>query len=306
MTTGFDPSDAGYDIDWAPNGLRFVFAARVGDERASRLYIVRRDGSNLHSLTTGGKGYGDSAPEWSPTGGRIIFHREYFDAGRIKAVRVEAKGFTDVAGGGDPHWFPGGGKIVFVRSDGSHRYQVFKETVPPDFNNHNVQISSSPHKSEAENFAPDIAPGGGRIVYTRMFNDLHISRRHWALRVLNADGSHDHLLTKARRVLPNPEWSPGGHRIVFVGRRRGNNDIYTIRGDGTGLRRLTRSPASEADPTWSPDGSRIAFGSLRDGNKEIYVMRRDGSHERRITFSPEVDEDPVWAPSGPRRGSTSP
>lgn len=303
ITSGLDPSDRGYGVSWAPNARRFVFSGMEEGGNTSRLYIVRRDGTNLHALTGGGREYGDQMAAWSPTGGQVVFMRVGFDRVHLFAVRVEGDGFVYVSGGADPQWFPGGGKVVFVGNDGSYRNQLFKETVPPDFNHRRWQISHSPRRSDADNFGPDVSPSGKRIVYVRMFEGLHLGRRHWALRVMRADGSGDHLVTKGRRVFPDPEWSPNGRRIVFVGRRHGNNDIYTIRGDGTGLRRLTHRPGPESDPTWSPTGRRIAFVSTRDDNKEIYVMRRDGSGERRITFSPEVDEAPVWAAPGSRLGS---
>ena len=296
ITSGLNPSESGYGVSWAPNSQRFVFAAKTPGGNTSRLFIVRRDGTNLHDLTSGGTWDGDRMPQWCPTGGQVVFVRETAEYVRVFAIRVEGDGWTSVSVGTDPHWFPGGGKVVFSANGKGQHYELFKETVPADYNHNRWQISESPHGSDAINVAPDIAPGGRRIVYVRMFEPYRYSTRHWALRVMQDDGSRDHLVVKGRRGFPDPEWSPGGHRLVFVGRRRKNNDIYVIRGDGKGYHRLTRSRTSEFDPTWSPDGSRIAFVSTRDGNREIYVMHADGSHKTRVTFSESADAEPVWAP----------
>ncbi len=89
-------------------------------------------------------------------------------------------------------------------------------------------------------------------------------------------------------------------RLAFVSTRDGNDEIYTMNGDGSGQTRLTNHPAFDTDPAWSPDGNRIAFSSYRDGNWTIYVMQADGSGLIRLLEPPFHDFEPVWSPDGAR------
>jgi TolB protein len=82
-----------------------------------------------------------------------------------------------------------------------------------------------------------------------------------------------------------PDWSPGGKRIVFVR----DGDVYVVPVAGGTPQRLVRGH----DPVWSPDGSSIAF--TRSG--DILVMDADGSGAHTVL----QDADPFgldWSPDG--------
>jgi len=98
----------------------------------------------------------------------------------------------------------------------------------------------------------------------------------------------------------DPALSPDGKRIVFRGRRGGNDDLYRMNIDGTGLRRLTAGPAMDYAPSWSPDGRRIVFASMRGGNyPHIWVMDSEGRHQRRVSGS-ITGEYPAFSRDGTR------
>ncbi len=97
-----------------------------------------------------------------------------------------------------------------------------------------------------------------------------------------------------------PSWSPDARRLVWVGLRDDQTDLFV--GDvATGsATHLTDDPARDLFPDWSPDGSLIAFSSNRDGDFEIYLMDRDGSDVRQLTHD-DVDEfAPSWSPDSAR------
>ena len=145
---------------------------------------------------------------------------------------------------------------------------------------------------------------------------------------------------KIRRVttggpVSEPDWSPRGSRLVYVGREGGNADLYVLAAAGGSATRITRNGADDVHPAWSPGGSTIAFSrastlytvnlsrhserALGPGRSpawspdgkllafewqgDIWTARADGSRRRNITHSASVQEtDPAWAPDGERIG----
>lgn len=87
-------------------------------------------------------------------------------------------------------------------------------------------------------------------------------------------------------------------KIAFSSFQDGNEEIYSIDGDGTNQHRLTNDAGHDAWPAWSPDGKQITFASDRAGNYDIYVMNADGSNVRRLTTDPADDVQPTWSGDG--------
>jgi TolB protein len=83
----------------------------------------------------------------------------------------------------------------------------------------------------------------------------------------------------------DPDWSPTGDRIAFVGRDSNNYDLFTVTPDGRDMKRLTQGEGSNEDPTWSPDGRYIAFSSSRAGGRQIWMTTADGRHQVQVTTS---------------------
>ena len=115
--------------------------------------------------------------------------------------------------------------------------------------------------------------------------------------VMNADGSRQLRLVRARARGREPLWSPDGRRLAFT-RGQGGGSVYVVNVDGSEERNVTRGPGREF--AWSPDGRRIAFASVRDGNSEIYVVNSDGGGLRRLTRNAGPDLAPAWSPDGRR------
>jgi TolB protein len=127
---------------------------------------------------------------------------------------------------------------------------------------------------------------GAQIAYTR-------GNRIW---VMNTDGADPHALSPEGIGAMEPDWSPDGSRMVFVGDGR----IVVMNADGGDL---TREPATSGgdpvSPQWSPDGTSVAFDdALSSGRgRGLYLMNlADGSV--RLLTDQASDSLISWSPDG--------
>jgi len=133
------------------------------------------------------------------------------------------------------------------------------------------------------------------------------------LAVMNADGSHIRVLTRADQgwdTPAQPSWSPDGRTIaVSDGPHLGCLDAgldgpcisrISLVNVKTGARQATISGVE--DPSWSPDGKQLAFdtiyeapvcGSCPTTPHKIFVGRSDGRGRRRLVRG----ESPAWSPT---------
>jgi Tol biopolymer transport system component len=98
----------------------------------------------------------------------------------------------------------------------------------------------------------------------------------------------------------DPDWSPDGRQIAFVGRGGSPGDLFVMNADGTGLRQLTHSSYAGQNygarqPAWSPDGKRIVFGY---GYSGMSVINVDGTGLRPFLTKPELVFGAAWSPRG--------
>jgi Tol biopolymer transport system component len=127
---------------------------------------------------------------------------------------------------------------------------------------------------------------------------------------VEGEGSRIYLLELATGSLQpfldnasNPEWSPDGSRVVYVGYRReapGNADIFVADADGSQPQAVIDTGNDDYFPSWSPDSSEIAFTSRVDGDdQDVFVVDVSGGHLRNLTAdSPDSEETYGWTPGG--------
>ena len=109
-------------------------------------------------------------------------------------------------------------------------------------------------------------------------------------------------------------------RIVFMSVRDGDQEIYSMNGDGSDVRRLTHRQGPDGGPFFSHDGSKIIFrgreipdgpefddykrlldqGLWRPGDVEVFVMDADGSNLKQVTDLGGANFAPFWHPDGER------
>lgn len=82
-------------------------------------------------------------------------------------------------------------------------------------------------------------------------------------------------------------------RVVFVGDRDGNDEIYSMDSDGSNETRLTNDARPDGRPSWDVDSDAILF----DRDFTIWEMNADGSGQRELIARPGSSK-PVVSPDG--------
>jgi len=258
--------------DWSPNGRWLVYQlSRHGDIDHSRLDKIRRNGTHRTPLSRScvAPCLTDGFAQWSPTGRRIAFQRQFGPAG-------------------DPTFLFA---LFVMRADGTHVRQITHRGANP-LTDHRFQDK-----------APTWSPDALRLALERVDGRSD----HHAICTVRLDGTHLRRLTPWALDAAQPDWSPDGRWIMF--RSQANSDsvgnVWLVHPDGTGLHRVTHDFAGSGkwvSGSFSPNGRRIVAGKSPGvgsaGNADVYTMRLDGSHLRDITTSVAAENSPDW---GPRR-----
>ncbi|MBA3628289.1 MAG: PD40 domain-containing protein [Actinobacteria bacterium] len=257
--------------DWSPNGKWIAYHREEVETQRSRLFKIRRNGSDRKYLsgTCTGKCLGDSVPAWSPTGNRIAFQRELCSVGsnNLQAIYV-------------------------MRADGTHARRV----------THKSTTCAGRHP--LADLAAQWAPGGKRLALER----VNYKREKHAVFTIRLDGTGLKRITPWRIDASRPDWSPDGRWIAVASQEQSDTrgNIVLVRPDGSARQRITHSPgeAKWYSSSFSPNGKKITAalspGVGEAGNADVYVMGTDGSRRRNVTSSGPWEGTPDW---GPRRKS---
>jgi Tol biopolymer transport system component len=259
-----------WEPSWRPDGRKLAFISnRVtptnpGPDPDFEIFVMNADGSGVRQLTV--NNVVDEAPNWSPDGRRLVFHRNLdpkvpqadYGHGNYEVFTMQADGthqrdLTNLPGSQElfPDWSPDGRRIAFDSNRDGDR-EIY--TMRPD----------------------------GSRVQQLTFNGDRI------------DDGFPAWSPDGRRIAFNSGFTPGPHDVSHW-------EIYTMRADGRDQTRLTFQTA-DFQPRWSPDGRKLVFTSFREAtpplfeNSESYTMRADGSQQVNRSRHPEPDFDPDWGP----------
>jgi uncharacterized protein YraI len=271
------PLTHGADPAISPDG-RTVALVRGGGETG--IYLINIDGSNERRIFGGNR---PAAPKWSPDGQAIVFNHitgesePCRDTGMFGCIPQSQ--IDQLPPGVDLDRFP----LIQLaqqnlsridRDGGGYRDLASLQTVTAqDWGAWGIVYQSRT--------GLEITEGG----------DLSITRN---------------LVDNAR--YQDPDWQPGGERIVFQSQEGNHWQIFSINTDGGGIFALTRPPGfadvqpHNVAPSWSPDGEWIVFLSNRSGEWVLWIMQGDGSNQQQlpvdlpIEYSYQAEQVVSWGP----------
>jgi TolB protein len=93
-------------------------------------------------------------------------------------------------------------------------------------------------------------------------------------------------------------FSPDGKKLIYMGDRNGQQDIWSIDIATKKETQLTQNTTLDDGPEYTPDGSHIYFNSVRSGTMKIWRMKPDGSNQEQVTFDEFNDWFPHISPDG--------
>lgn len=246
----------GYDPALSPDGSTVAFI-RYGGEQG--LYLIDADGTDERRIYGGSRDL--RAPSWSPDGQRIVFSRVH---GEEYCRQVGPRCVPDR---------PGLENFPLVIMDKRGLSSV--NTDGGDF--HDIPAMESATASDWNEAG---------IVYAAA-EGIQVTAEQ-------TDSATRSLLDARNSSAQDPDWQPGGGRIIFQRKEGTHWEIFSVNPDGSDLKALTR-PISvlvktlpqNVSSAWSPDGRHIVYLSNRDatnsaGAWHLWVMDADGSNQRML------------------------
>ena len=265
---------------WPDSGSLIVRAAFREGRPLVRLFL---DGSKT-PLTIAQENQ-DSRPVVSPDSRTLAFTR--LQPGRLSICTMPLTGGAPVCRRLDTSmssiaWLGDSRNILVSGRDGITLFDE-KGTLKPILAGAVSDVVADPHT--------------GSVLFAQTTQDLNI----WRLDV--ASGRQFKFIASNRED-SEPEYSPGGDRIVFRSDRSGSQQLYICDSNGGKLRQVANLRARDlGSARWSPDGKWIAFDGMigegdpprYNGNANVYIVSAAGGEPRRLTDDAEDSIVPGWS-----------
>jgi TolB protein len=292
-------------------GCSSLDAATPSPSRYEQNLPTQTRADSATRLTTPPDGASDQNPAFSPDGTRLVFTR--FDEGyndgpaglflldldSSELVRLTPAEDQDNVNLPGAAWDATTDRIVFS-SDRLESDDLWR--VAPD----GTDLSAiTTHSRPPWYIEPSWSPDGQWIVF-EADDDVPDDQQQGSIWKVRSDGTGLTPLTDGPGGGTDdrqPNWSPGGDRILFQRRVPGSEDwnLYTMATGGSDIRPVTTSPWSDTDASWSPDGDWIVYSSDHGGlpAPNIFAVPAGGGTPTRVTQD-DTHEDgaPSWSPDG--------
>lgn len=210
----YDPEYV-FHASWSPDGSQIVFSASQDHGKPPLiLYIINKDGSNLHQITNLDLVASAAYPDWSSDGRSILFSSFYVDLDRR-----DEPSFT-----------------LFILDLMIGEIQ---------------QLTAGDIESTRQDLGGNWSPDGNEIVY---YSGDNWTLQPYRIRVISLDGNFVEFNSSSDVASDfQPRWSPDGDSIIFSSNRDQTTgfDIYLMKADGSDVSRLT-STGGNFCPDWQP------------------------------------------------------
>lgn len=85
-------------------------------------------------------------------------------------------------------------------------------------------------------------------------------------------------------------------RVLLVGKRTGNKELYLCDSDGESLVQLTKDRSISLYPRWFPDGNRLVYSSFLKGFPDLYQIELSTGRRQRISSFPGLNTGGAVSP----------
>jgi Tol biopolymer transport system component/DNA-binding winged helix-turn-helix (wHTH) protein len=288
---------AGGNMDWAPDGSKFVHQARTGPVTSELHVYTVATGDNVR-LTEVGTMAAD--PSFSYDGKQIAFTSFHDGNGEIYVINADGSGMRRVtnhpAFDNYPVFAPDGTAIAFQSNRGNERTEVYLQ---------NLNLNSPPRKIAAFEGHTSIGPkcwseDGTELLVSFDADD----KKAQILRIKIEPYPTEPILSDETADLDFPRLHPDGRRIAYEARLPDRSleirvtDLETEKTKTIFKTEPNYPPTAQLGPALSPDGTKIAFGDRPSGNSDIFIINVDGSGLHKLTDDPLADTGPTFTPDG--------
>ena len=278
---------------WSPDGTRLAFVRE--DRSGGRVVIWDPARDQMTPVGTPYTGRAYLAPQWDPSGMRIIFASPLPDES-VKPYRVRAVKSTDARIPGD-QFFTDERKAALTSIDAATGKQIDLAAGAIVLRSFRV----SPSGQQLIYVAPDPETLG---VIGKEQNDTF---------VLSIDGTSP----SSARKLPERgrlSWSPDGHQLLYA---RGGRLMALPAAGGEAHAWSDALNVSASEPVWAPDGKTFAtlvadpsvvdpeLAPVKPGMyttarpfEDVYLVSAGGAAKNLTGAFDDQTSDPVWAPDG--------
>ncbi|WP_420445141.1 DUF5050 domain-containing protein [Candidatus Poriferisodalis sp.] len=121
----------------------------------------------------------------------------------------------------------------------------------------------------------------------------------FSIRVMDADGSNQTMVTSHSSDVHGTEWSPDSSKIAYYTEvTNADFELFVIGVDGSNSVRLTDDSYENRYPSWSPDGATILYQTERalGHPANIRSVEPDGAND--AEFYTDSAREPRWSPDG--------
>jgi TolB protein len=288
--------DEGFDNDVSidPTGKWMVFTSTRDSDRPN-IYLQRVNGVSVIQLTNDEAEY--ASPAFSPDGKQIAFCSTRAGEWDIYTMDIDGKNVVQVTNDPmqhiHPSFSPDGTRLVYCCIGGkSGQWELWT-----------VDLSSSEKRMIGFGLFPTWCPDKNvdRIAFQRARQRGSRWFSLWTLDLTDGESRHvTEVAASSNAAIVCPAWSPDGKEIAFAtiaepnastgAKPLGQQDIWTVNGDGSDRHRVTDGVGLNLGPCWAAN-NRIFFVSDRGGAECIWSAQADtsGAPSRVATQTKETD-----------------